>query len=67
MKCAMCNRPLTLPAASVPTRQGPMTFGPVCAKRAGLVKLRERKPIITECAIQRGRLTVDWVNEARAV
>ena len=38
MKCAMCNRPLTTAAASIPTRGGPINYGPVCASKAGLVQ-----------------------------
>ena len=36
MKCAMCNRPLLVAAASIPTRNGSINYGPVCARRAGL-------------------------------
>ena len=37
MKCAMCNRPLTTSAASIPTRGGQINYGPVCARKAGLM------------------------------
>ena len=36
MKCAMCNRPLLVAAASIPTRGGPINYGPKCARKAGL-------------------------------
>lgn len=32
----MCGRLILAPAATVPTKNGPMGYGPVCAKRAGL-------------------------------
>ena len=38
MKCVRCNRPLLVPAASVPTRSGIVGYGPVCAKKAGLLQ-----------------------------
>lgn len=38
MKCAMCNRPMLAAAASIPTRNGPLAYGPVCARKAGLVQ-----------------------------
>ncbi len=38
MKCAMCNRPMLAAAASIPTRNGPVNYGPVCARKAGLVQ-----------------------------
>ena len=44
MKCAMCNRPLLVAAASVPTRNGPISYGPVCAKKAGLGHPRINHP-----------------------
>lgn len=37
MKCAMCNRPMLVAAASIPTRNGPLAYGPVCALKAGLM------------------------------
>ena len=42
MKCAMCNRTLNAPAASVPTRGGPLAYGPKCAARAGLLTKLKR-------------------------
>lgn len=36
MRCVMCGRLLLVPAATVPTKNGPLGYGPVCAKRAGL-------------------------------
>lgn len=38
MKCAMCNRPLLTAAVSIPTRGGPISYGPKCARKAGLVQ-----------------------------
>lgn len=45
MRCISCGRPLSAtPAATVQTRQGVSAWGPVCARRAGLIapKRRER-------------------------
>ena len=38
MKCIRCNRPLLVPAASVSTRNGVIGYGPVCARKAGLLQ-----------------------------
>lgn len=35
MKCVLCNRPLLAAAVSIPTRNGPIAYGPVCARKAG--------------------------------
>lgn len=42
MKCIACNRPLFVPAISVPSREGVWNFGPVCARKRHL--LPPRKP-----------------------
>lgn len=46
MRCVSCNRPLGIPTVQVNTKAGPLGWGPVCARRAGLLdKLpRARKP-----------------------
>lgn len=36
MKCVLCGRALFAAALSVPTRNGPLAYGPKCARRAGL-------------------------------
>ena len=36
MRCCICHRPLTKPAATIQSRGGPMLFGPDCARKAGL-------------------------------
>lgn len=37
MKCIACNRPIfTSPTATIASRGGPLHYGPVCARRAGL-------------------------------
>lgn len=44
MKCIRCGRPLGLkPAATVQTRQGLSAWGPVCARRAGLIEAKPRQ------------------------
>ena len=42
MKCIRCSRPLLTPAVSVPTRNGLVGYGPVCAKKAGLLNQGQR-------------------------
>jgi hypothetical protein len=39
MRCARCHRPLNVPAATVTTRHGASTYGPVCAERMGLASI----------------------------
>lgn len=36
MRCVMCHRPILTPAVTVPTKNGPLGYGPVCARKAGL-------------------------------
>lgn len=37
-RCARCHRTLTAePAATVPTREGTLSYGPVCARLLGLL------------------------------
>lgn len=36
MRCVMCGRAIFTAAVSIPTRNGPVGYGPVCAKKAGL-------------------------------
>lgn len=44
MKCVKCGRPLgPKPAATVQTSQGLSAWGPVCARRAGLIEAKPRQ------------------------
>lgn len=44
MRCVKCGRPLgATPAATVKTRQGVSAWGPVCARRAGLIAAKPRQ------------------------
>lgn len=44
MKCVKCGRPLgPKPAATVQTAQGLSAWGPVCARRAGLIAAKPRQ------------------------
>lgn len=36
MRCTVCHRPLTAATATIQSRNGPLSFGPDCARRAGL-------------------------------
>lgn len=38
MRCVMCHRPLNLATVTVPTKNGPLGYGPVCARKAGLTQ-----------------------------
>ena len=38
MNCVLCGRALFSAALSVPTRNGPLAYGPKCARKAGLVQ-----------------------------
>ena len=38
MQCVLCGRALFTAALSVPTRNGPLAYGPKCARKAGLVQ-----------------------------
>ena len=39
----MCNRPMGKAAATIASRNGPMGFGPECARRAGLTFTAAKK------------------------
>ena len=43
MRCTRCHRPLNVPAATVTTRHGASTYGPVCAERMGLTTARPQR------------------------
>lgn len=44
MRCVKCGRALgATPAATVQTRQGLSAWGPVCARRAGLISPKRRE------------------------
>lgn len=47
MRCVKCGRPLgPKPAATVQTAQGLSAWGPVCARRAGLLTPKPRQRAI---------------------
>ena len=60
-RCALCNRPLRLAAASINSRRGPMLFGPVCARRQGLT-LRAAKKRRTAAVRIAGRRDPNQLN-----
>ncbi len=37
MHCVRCGRPLTNPAKTIDSKNGPLMWGPVCARKAGLI------------------------------
>ncbi len=40
MRCERCQRPITAAAFSMPTGGRPLMYGPVCARKAGLIEPR---------------------------
>jgi len=48
----MCHRPLNAAAVTIPTRGGPLAYGPKCADRAGLMDRRQRRRAVTQAAQQ---------------
>lgn len=44
MKCARCGRVLRLAKVTVTTRAGQSSWGPVCARKAGLILPSDRGP-----------------------
>jgi hypothetical protein len=43
MRCIACGRSLARAAVEISTRGGSATYGPKCARMAGLVELRRRR------------------------
>ena len=65
MRCAMCHRPMLTAAVSIPSRQGPIGYGPKCAERAGLLVREKRPQIIGRRRFQAVRVEqVDWIEGA---
>lgn len=56
MKCSRCNRPLIRFAVSVDTKDGPIGWGPDCARRVFSRQRRERRR-----AVERDNRTIDWI------
>ena len=53
MRCVKCGRALgAIPAATVKTRQGLSAWGPVCARRAGLIAPKRRERALTLRAVK---------------
>jgi len=42
MNCVRCGRPINLAARVIQSKQGPLAWGPVCARKAGLIEHRPR-------------------------
>lgn len=43
MHCVRCGRPLTIAAKSIPSRNGPLNWGRVCALKSGLIDHKTRQ------------------------
>ncbi len=56
MRCADCGRALLKPALEMPTKNGPLAFGPVCARRyivrptRTAWKVVEKRPVVAPAA-----------------
>ena len=46
MNCVRCGRPLTHPAKTIPAKNGPLMWGPVCAIKSGLIEPKARTPAL---------------------
>ena len=44
MHCVRCGRPLTTPAKTIASKNGPLMWGPVCAIKSGLIEPKARTP-----------------------
>ena len=62
MKCIRCNRPLTIPAATV----GIYAYGPKCAKAAGKALIRAASQRPKQAKQQADERQADWIAEAAA-
>ncbi len=70
MRCVACGRALTKFAITIPTREGLVGWGPVCAKRVTIRPTRTKYPVIEVAdkkpkPVRRDQLTRDWIEEAR--
>lgn len=54
-RCASCGRPIFNPAVLI----GRAAFGPVCAKKAGLIEVKQRRLKLETDAPVRDALTAD--------
>ena len=46
MHCVRCGRPLTHPAKTIPSKNGPLMWGRVCAIKSGLIEPKARTPAL---------------------
>lgn len=60
MKCVRCNRPLTVPAATV----GIYAYGPKCARAAGRALIRAASQRQKPQQQQADERQADWIAEA---
>ena len=44
MRCVRCDRPLTHPAKTIASKNGPLMWGPVCALKSGLIEPKASTP-----------------------
>ena len=52
MHCVRCGRPLTHPAKTIPSKNGPLAWGRACALKSGLLapKPRQRALVVHQQA-----------------
>lgn len=53
VKCSDCHRSLIKPALEIATRNGPLRFGPVCAKRYIVRPTRTAFKVLDRRTVQR--------------
>ena len=46
MNCTLCGRALNAPAKSITTKDGVLSFGPVCARRVFPQPTRTARPVL---------------------
>lgn len=44
MRCARCNREMGRAFVDIKTKAGPLSLGPTCARKAGMLPPKEPKP-----------------------
>lgn len=64
MRCTDCGRALLKPALEIPTKNGPLRFGPVCAKRYIVRPTRTAWKVVEKRAVVAPPVDprqIDWV------
>ena len=66
-RCIRCNRPLFAPVTvTVTTKGGTRSYGPVCARKAGLIESKHRTRVIQHAQQERDPAQLDWLEAIAA-